>query len=123
MLMLHSRSVLQIAALALLGFSAGHARGASPAPGVGVAVVDFAYVDTSGEPDDQTAAHCRRLNALMAALRRDVAADGRFRLVPIVLEPAPCLDDRQPGPDVLRVAAEAGAKLLVIGGIHKRSTL
>lgn len=69
---------------------------------VGVAVDDFSYSDTSGEPTDQTAAHARRLAAFMAALRRDIGADPRYRLVP---------------------SAQDGAEFKVIGGIQKTSTL
>jgi hypothetical protein len=69
---------------------------------VGVAMDDFSYADTSGEPADQSAAHERRLAAFMAALRRDIGAQGRYRLVP---------------------SAKDGAAFKVIGGIQKTSTL
>ncbi|TPQ39723.1 hypothetical protein C2U70_06720 [Bradyrhizobium guangdongense] len=69
---------------------------------VGVVIDDFSYTDTSNEPANQTAAHEKRLAAFMAALRRDVAADPRYRL-------APSLQD--------------GAAFKVIGGIQKTSTL
>lgn len=69
---------------------------------VSVVMDDFSYSDTSGEPTDQTAAHARRLAAFMAALRRDVGADPRYRLVP---------------------SAQDGAVFKVIGGIQKTSTL
>ncbi|MBW7974810.1 DUF3280 domain-containing protein [Bradyrhizobium sp. BR 10289] len=78
---------------------------ASPAgaeAAIGVAVDDFSYTDTSAEPADQSAAHERRLAAFMAALRRDIAADQRYRLAP---------------------SAQDGAAFKVIGGIQKTSTL
>jgi hypothetical protein len=98
---------------------------ASPAEagGLGLAVIDFTYVDTSGEPADQTAAHERRLQALMTALRRDLAADGPFRLVPVSCGSVPCTDEGLTPADLVRAAADAGAKILVVGGIHKQSTL
>ncbi|MGY0573401.1 DUF2380 domain-containing protein [Bradyrhizobium sp. RDM12] len=67
-----------------------------------VALDDFSYADTSAEPTDQSAAHERRLQAFMVALRRDIAADPRYRLAPSVQE---------------------GAAFKVIGGIQKTSTL
>lgn len=67
-----------------------------------IALDDFSYTDTSAEPADQTAAHERRLQAFMAALRRDIAADPRHQLAPSVQE---------------------GAAFKVIGGIQKTSTL
>ncbi|MBR0839162.1 DUF2380 domain-containing protein [Bradyrhizobium liaoningense] len=69
---------------------------------IGVAMDDFSYTDTSAEPANQTAAHERRLSAFMAALRRDIGADRRYRLVP---------------------SAQDGAVFKVIGGIQKTSTL
>ncbi|OPY97359.1 hypothetical protein A5906_38715 [Bradyrhizobium sacchari] len=87
-----------ILAAILLVFS--HAPVAAEA--IGVAMDDFSYTDTSAEPANQTAAHERRLSAFMAALRRDIGADGRYRLAP---------------------SAQDGAAFKVIGGIQKTSTL
>lgn len=67
-----------------------------------IALDDFSYTDTSAEPTDQSAAHERRLQAFMVALRRDIGADRRYRLVP---------------------SAQDGAAFKVIGGIQKTSTL
>ncbi|MHC2631728.1 hypothetical protein ACVME5_004382 [Bradyrhizobium liaoningense] len=75
---------------------------ADAADAIGVAMDDFSYTDTSAEPADQTAAHERRLAAFMAALRRDIGADPRYRLVP---------------------SAQDGPAFKVIGGIQKTSTL
>ena len=87
-----------------------------------VSVDDFIYIDTSDEPTDQTAAHEKRLRAFMTALRDDVTADRRFELVPSSCASncpteGPALGDR------LRAASQAGAQILIIGGIHKMSTL
>lgn len=57
---------------------------------VPIAVVDFNYIDTSGEPQDQSAAHQKRLHALMLALRSELAEKGDYRLVPIECRPGPC---------------------------------
>jgi len=83
---------------------------------IGLAVADFSFLDTSGEPTDQTAAHAKRLADFMTALRRDLVANGRFRLVL-----AAKADET---PEALVEAAKAaGAEFLVVGGIHKLSTL
>jgi Protein of unknown function (DUF2380) len=124
MLRLHDASrVLVLVGLVLSAGVAGADSNSAAAPGVGVAIVDFSYADTSGEPADQTAAHQQRLQALMAALRRDFAADRQFRLVPVSCGPAPCTVDGTMPADLRRAAAEAGATMLVLGGIHKMSTL
>ncbi|QOZ34226.1 DUF3280 domain-containing protein [Bradyrhizobium sp. CCBAU 53421] len=105
--MRQSRLVLH--ALALIGLLAGPCplraeTGAAAASPLGVSIDDFSYVDTSGEVIDQTAAHQKRLDAFMAALRADVAAEPRYRLV------AP--------------TAPAGeARIKVVGGVQKMSTL
>ena len=87
-----------------------------------VSVDDFIYIDTSNELTDQTAVHDQRLRAFMTALLDDVTADRRFELVPSSCAPncpiqGPALRDR------LRAASQAGAQILIIGGLHKMSTL
>jgi hypothetical protein len=87
-----------------------------------VSVDDFNYVDTSNEPTDQTAVHEKRLRAFMTALRDDVTADRPFELVPSSCAPncptaGPVLGDR------LRAASQAGTQILIIGIVHKMSTL
>ncbi|MBR0716072.1 DUF3280 domain-containing protein [Bradyrhizobium liaoningense] len=78
------------------------ARAQTTAQPVSVAVDDFSFTDTSAEPADQTAAHEKRLKAFMVALRRDIAADGRYQPVP---------------------AMQADARFKIIGGVQKTSTL
>jgi hypothetical protein len=94
-----SRLILSAALLFVLP-TAHSPAGAETA--IGVAMDDFSYTDTSAEPANQTAAHERRLAAFMAALRRDIGAGGRYRLVP---------------------STQDGAAFKVIGGIQKTSTL
>ncbi|MCK1419260.1 DUF2380 domain-containing protein [Bradyrhizobium sp. 180] len=90
---------LILSAFFLFGLSSSRADAEAA---IGVAMDDFSYTDTSGEPANQTAAHERRLSAFMAALRRDIGTDRRYRL--------------------LR-SAEDGAAFKVVGGIQKTSTL
>jgi len=98
------------------------ASAATAGQALAVSVDDFNYIDSSNEPTDQTAAHERRLRAFMTALRDDVTADRRFELVPSSCAPScptegPALGDR------LRAASLAGTQILIIGIVHKRSTL
>lgn len=95
------RSLIVSLAFLLLVVPVARAPAADDAS-VGVALDDFSYQDTSGEPANQVAAHEKRLAAFMAALRRDIVADRRYRLVPSVQD---------------------GAAFKVIGGIQKTSTL
>ncbi len=46
-----------------------------------LAIVDFDYNDTSGEPAGQRALHQARLAAFMQAIRSDLADSGKISLV------------------------------------------
>jgi hypothetical protein len=103
-----------LALLTILSFAPAH--GDSPPP-IGIAVVDFDYVDSSGEATDQTEEHRQRLQDFMRALRQDLADSGHYRLVPAESNP------RSSAAELGAAAKQAGAKILLIGGIHKQSTL
>jgi hypothetical protein len=83
--------------------------------------VDFNYVDTSGEVLDQRAEHEVRLSVFMSALKDDLAAGGKFRVLVPACRPDPC--SRSSGSELLKAANAAGADFLMVGGIHKMSTL
>ncbi len=90
---------------------------------IGVAILDFTYADTSGESRDMTADHARWLETLAAGLRTSFARDGGYRIVTPVCRPQPCMVGSTPLDELERAAREAGAKLLVMGAVHKESTL
>jgi len=90
------------------------------ADSIGIAIGDFAYVDTSGEATDQVAVHGEQLRGFMAALRRDFDEQGAYHLVPLSCTTS-CMDVDLA--ELARTASAAGAKIMVIGGIHKMSTL
>jgi hypothetical protein len=99
----------------------GSPGGGTPPQAATIAVVDFDYVDTSGEVRDQREEHTARLNDFMAARRRDLAAQGKTAVAP-TCDPAPC-SAALPVDSLRRAAREAGAGILLIGGVHKLSTL
>lgn len=110
-------------AVALLVSAGSRAADSREAPqNVTIAVVDFEYHDTSGEEHDQRQEHEARLKDFMAALKGDLAAQGKI-IVSLPCDPAPCSVARAPADDLLRAAREAGAGILLFGGIHKMSTL
>jgi Protein of unknown function (DUF2380) len=88
----------------------------------GLAILDLDYVDTSGEPTDQTAAHQRRAAAFVSDLRRDLAAGGQYLIVPMVCGAERCTSETNPV-ELQKAARAAGAKLVLIGGVHKMSSL
>ena len=117
------RSSLSLPALALTGilyglFPAG--SGVAVSQAASLEIDDFSYLDTSGEP--HATVHEIKLQAFMTALRRDFEADDRYHLAPSSCIP-PCAADGSVTPDRLRAASQAGANILVVGGIQKMSTL
>jgi uncharacterized protein DUF2380 len=112
---------LLLAASLLCGASPAAAADGAPLP-VPIAVLDLVYVDTSGEPRDQSQEHAARIRRFADALRSDLVRSGKFRVVTPQCGSAPCAADGEPSELVAR-AREAGAKLVLIGGVHKQSTL
>jgi hypothetical protein len=100
----------------------GKSGSGKTAPDGAIAVVDFDYRDTSGEVRDQRQEHEARLGAFMTALKSDLAARGKT-VVSLNCDPSPCSVTRTPPGDLLRAARDAGADILLVGGIHKMSTL
>jgi hypothetical protein len=88
-----------------------------------IAVLGFNYNDTSGEVRDQTNEHAARLDRFMSALKADLGAQGKFRVVVPVCRSEPCTPAQSAPADVLEAARAAGADLLMTGTIHKMSTL
>jgi uncharacterized protein DUF2380 len=114
-------SVMLIAAFAFLARDDRLARAGGE--GTPLAIVDFNYSDTSGEPADQAALHQTRLAAFMQAIRGDLTGSGKFSLVSLACGPEPCSITQTPSSEILAKARQAGARLLLFGGIHKMSTL
>jgi len=118
------RSVAALAALGLAAALGGRSAQADlPATQpVALAVLPLDYVDTSGEPTDQTAAHRRRAADFVSALKHDLSANGQYRIVSMSCGSTPCDPSMSPS-ELQKAARAAGAKLVLIGGVHKMSTL
>jgi hypothetical protein len=91
--------------------------------GVAIAVIDFEYVNTSGEQRDEAREHETRRTTFMAALRADLGRQSKFRLVTPTCRPDPCTLSGATPADLLAASRRAGADFLILGGIHKMSTL
>lgn len=107
-------------AILLFAAPAGAQSPAQPKP---IAIVDFDYVDTSGEAQDQTAKHQALLQAFVGSLRENLARSEKYRVVSLSCQPEPCSIARTGPAELLGQARRAGATLLLYGGIHKTSTL
>ena len=92
-----------------------------PPPSLAVAEID--YVDTSGEVIDQSADHRRRLRAFEASLRGDLTASGKLRSVALDCPPNACSIGDIDANQLIGKAQAAGADFLLIGALHKVSTL
>lgn len=88
-----------------------------------VAVVDFDYHDTSGEPRDQKEEHETRLRNFMDSLRRDLQNGGLYRVISLDCGTEPCSAMRLTPEDLFEATRKAGARFLLFGGVHKMSTL
>nr|WP_198034499.1 DUF2380 domain-containing protein [Halomonas sp. 1513] len=88
-----------------------------------LALAHFDFRDTSGEVEDQSAAHEARLTSLNETLHAGLAGNPEVTLVDLTCEMERCTH-RSPGLDALAGQAKAiGAQYLLIGEIHKVSTL
>ncbi|MCI0598142.1 MAG: DUF3280 domain-containing protein [Beijerinckiaceae bacterium] len=113
--------LIVLAAVAIPALTAGPAYAKDDA--IALAIVDFSYNDTSGEPADQRAIHRTRLVAFMQSIIDDLTRGGKYRLVSLACGPDPCSITQTPSAQIIDKASKAGARLLLFGGIHKMSTL
>ena len=88
-----------------------------------IAVADFDYLDTSGEPRDQTAEHQARVARFAELLRASLAAQGDYRVLPLQCDEPPCTPINMQPDHFIAAARRSGARFVVYGGIHKSSTL
>jgi len=88
-----------------------------------IAVAEIEYLDTSGEVVDQSADHLRRLRQFEASMRSDLAASGTLGSVVLDCPPNACSVGDIHADQLLAKAQAAGAAYLLIGSVHKMSTL
>ncbi len=113
--------ILAAAAFALTGFIRVAVAAEQTAP-VTLAIATFDYVDTSGEVGDATQAHAHLVATFTQALSKDLAATGKYKIVPLLCGKDPCTSKMAPA-DLQKAAQAAGVKLVLLGGFHKMSTL
>lgn len=111
--------VLGIGIVLLLAAASVRADGG----GVPTVVAEFDYLDTSGETRDQSTEHAARLREFAALLRRDLDAGGKYDVRDLDCPADPCSAGSMHPDELVQAARQAGARLLIYGGIHKMSTL
>jgi hypothetical protein len=90
---------------------------------VKLAIADFDYKDTSGEAQDQTAAHAERLRNFTQLIDDELSASGKYQVVALTCPKRPCSAGAMDAQSLTDAARQSGARLLLYGGIHKMSTL
>ena len=109
--------------LALIGLGALASAALADNRAASLAVANFDFKDTSGEIRDQTAEHDARLKAFGAALQHGLSDNQKINLVALPCQAEQCTV-RDPGlADLSTQARTAGARYLLIGQVHKMSTL
>ncbi|SFK50354.1 DUF2380 domain-containing protein [Methylocapsa palsarum] len=111
------------ATAALLHWAAPSGAAESIAATIPVAIVDFDYIDSSGEAQDQTGKHRTLMQTFMDSLREELSASEKYRPVALNCGAEPCSAAHVDPSRLLAAARSAGAALIVYGGIHKMSTL
>lgn len=116
------RAVFALAAAASLMMGVARAAIAEDTPPIPLAIAAFDYVDTSGEVGDATRAHAHLVEIFTQALAQDLAATGKYKIVPLLCGKDPCTSKMDPV-DLQKAAQTAGVKRVLLGGFHKMSTL
>jgi hypothetical protein len=106
-----------------LALSFGLASSTCAADPVKLAIADFDYHDTSGEAQDQTAAHAERLKNFTRLIDEQLSASGKYQVVALTCPKHPCSAGAMDAQSLTDTARQSGARLLLYGGIHKMSTL
>lgn len=87
-----------------------------------LAVVDIGFTDSSGETREQGREHAERQRALTRGLSRQIEQPGRLQVLHLVCGAGCSLDAA--GVEMLRQRAQAaGAAYVLVGKVHKMSTL
>jgi hypothetical protein len=88
-----------------------------------LAIADVDYKDTSGETQDQVAAHAERLKNFTQLIDHELSASGKYQVVALTCPKQPCSAGAMDAQSLTDAARQSGARLLLYGGIHKMSTL
>src|SRR3569623_1460504 len=109
-----NRSAALLISMLLLGATA--AQAAEP---VTIGVAEIGFLDSTGAPDKkQKKARIDRATKFAEALRKDLGADGKFKIVTLDCGKDPCSVANQPPEDLIAAAKKAGARVLVFSTVQ-----
>jgi uncharacterized protein DUF2380 len=97
----------------------GRAESAAPS----IAVTELGYIDSSGELRDQHSDHARRLKSFVESLQDNLQSSGKFRVVSLDCPADGCAASTTDPAELIAKAEKAGANYVLVGGVHKMSTL
>jgi hypothetical protein len=86
-----------------------------------IAVVDFDFLDTSGEAGEEAAEHDAQLALFRAAVESEL--EGKLEVLRLPCSANGCRPSNTEPELLVTQAREAGAEFLVFGSVHKVSTL
>ena len=112
-----NRCAALMISMLLLGATA--AQAAEP---VTIGIAEIGFVDNSGAPDTkQKKSRVARAKKFAEALRKDLGADGKFKIVTLDCGKDPCSIANQSPEDLIAAAKKAGARVLLYGSVQKLS--
>ncbi|YCI06114.1 DUF3280 domain-containing protein (plasmid) [Ensifer sp. D2-11] len=118
------RSAGRIIFSALIGVSAiASVAVAETVEPLTLAVASFDFHDTSGEVEDQITEHEARLTAFVFTVREKLAEHHTITLTSLACEHEQCTARERGIAELSEQAKSAGASYLLIGEVHKMSTL
>ncbi|NDV85842.1 DUF2380 domain-containing protein [Aurantimonas aggregata] len=88
-----------------------------------IALADFYYLDTSGEPGDRATEHQQRVDLFETVLREQLTANGRFEVVALECPLPECGVGSLSVEDAVNAAERVNADYVLLGAIQKISTL
>ena len=112
-----------VAILALAFVAAFAPKSATAEDAQTIAITPFSFSDTSGEVQDQSAVHQARLHRFAEVLQASLQKIGGYRAIALGCPSDPCAATPADGADLLKAAQKSGATLVVVGGVHKMSSL
>lgn len=112
-----------IAAAVLALIFAGLLNGAKAYAAESIALLPIKFLNTSAEPSDQSGEHARRLQTFDSHLVSDLSRVGTYNVVEISAEELKKSCPEENAKCLLSAARQRGAAFVLVGVIHKSSTL
>lgn len=121
--MRHDRMLFWTAAAVLAASLAASSSWAGAQEEIPIAIAAFDNDDTAGESPEAVEAHAARVEGFSGLIEERLAEAGAYKIVSLTCDAPPCSAGSMAPEDLIGAARQAGARVLVYGGIHKMSSL